>query len=434
MIFKQKNVLVYGLSASGEWASKLLLKKKANVYLYDDDIELLRSKNIKYCYVMEQLNEELVSQFDYIIVSPAISSDNHYLQTARENKIKIMSEVEFAANFCKNIVAITGTNGKTTTVQLVTKFLLEKKSAIACGNIGYTLSQAVLEKKNAIKVCEVSSFMLENCDTFSPRIATVLNISPDHLIRHKTMEEYTRLKLSIFKNLTVKDYAVVNSDDKLHINQNCKILTYSLKRNADVYIKNGYIFLHDKMIVAIKDLKLKGDHNLCNIMCAICYAYVYKIPIKNIQKVLIEFKADDFRIQDICEINGIKFVNDSKSTNIASTIASVKTIKRPIMLMLGGSNKNLDYSMMFAELSTRVKKIFVYGEIASDLLQVNKGKFECYKCETMEQAFSEAVKNAKKGDVVLLSPATASYDQYISYIERGKKFNDLVKAYALENK
>ena len=219
-MFKYKNVLVYGTSSSGEWASKLLRKLKANVFLYDDNKNNMDSCKVKGCYILPDLNSNFISQFDYIVLSPAIESTNPFVQMAKSRNIKIFSELEFASLFCKKFCAVTGTNGKTTTVQLITAILNKKYKAIACGNIGYPVSKAVLLKKKYIKVMEVSSFMLENADSFNPQAVTCLNITPDHLIRHKTMEEYTNIKMSIFKNLDKKSFAVTNLDENIKLNKN----------------------------------------------------------------------------------------------------------------------------------------------------------------------------------------------------------------------
>lgn len=429
MKFKNKNVLVYGFSISGEWASKLLLKHKANVFLYDDNVEKLKTKNIKSCYLVQQLKPDLITQFDLIIVSPSIEYDNPYLQLARKSGVLIISELEFASKFCKSLLAITGTNGKTTTVQLITELLKTKQKTIACGNIGYPLSRAVIEKKRFLKVVEVSSFMLENCATFSPHVATILNIEPDHLIRHKTFEEYKNRKLEIFKNLKQKDYAVINLDNKICSTAESLIVTYSQKHIADVYLKDGYIYLHNEKIIALNELSLKGKHNIYNVMCAICYAYIYKIKTENIRKVLKNFNTEKFRIEKVARINNIDFVNDSKSTNVASTLASVDTIKGAIILLLGGSKKGLDYSKLFAKLSKRVKHVVAFGEIANELMLANNEKFKFQKCASLSDAFDFAISISKPNDTVLLSPASASYDQFENYIERGNAFNKKVQEY-----
>lgn len=429
MKLKFKNVLVYGMSVSGEWVAKLLIHKKANVFLYDDNLEVLNKKKIKKCYMLHELNENLISQFDFLVVSPGIEKDNKFLKIANKLNKKIYSEIEFASLFCKKLVAVTGTNGKTTTIKIITQLLQTKHKAIACGNIGYPLSRAVLESKNSIKVVEVSSFMLEHAETFSPHVATITNIEPDHLIRHKTMAEYSALKKGLMKNLTGKDFAVVNLDNSKLNDTNAQVITYSQNRLADVYLKNGAIYLHNQKIVQINELKLLGKHNIYNIMCAICFAYVYKIKPFQMRNVLINFQGDKYRIERVATYKSINFINDSKSTNIASTLASVETVSGAILLLLGGSNKQLNYGDLFKKMSKRVKLVCVYGEIANDLLQANNDKFKMEKFEDLESAFNFAITQTKPNDNILLSPATASYDQYENYVERGKHFDNLVKAY-----
>ncbi len=428
MKFKHKNVLVYGLSASGESVAKLLLKQKANVFLFDDNAELLKNIKIKNCYILNKLNENLISQFDFLVVSPSIEKDNINLQIAKKLNKKIYSEVEFASIFCKDFVAVTGTNGKTTTVQLITA-LLKRRKAVACGNIGFPLSRAVMEHKKGVKVVEVSSFMLENADTFSPCVATVLNIEQDHLIRHKTFEEYKNLKLSLFKNLTQKNYAIVNLDKNIKPTNSCILVTYSYNKLADVMVKNGAIYLHNDKIIALNELNLKGKHNVYNVMCAICFAFIYKIKPIEIRNVLLNFKTEKYRIEYVAKIDDVNFINDSKSTNISSTLACVDSVKGAIVLLLGGSNKGLDYSHLFNKLSKRVKEVIVFGEIANNLILKNENKFKITKFENLRTAFNYAVTTTKPNDSVVLSPASASYDQYKSYVERGKEFNNLVKEY-----
>lgn len=432
MKLKNKKVLVYGLSASGEWASRLLVKHKANVFLYDDDEQKLRSRRLKNCFVLQEITENVISDLDFIVVSPAIEKDNKNMQLADKHGILIMSEVEFASHFAKKFVAITGTNGKTTTVELIEAILSEKYKAIACGNTGYPLSRAVLENKNYIKVVEVSSFMLEHASTFAPHVATILNIEPDHLIRHKTMAEYTKLKFNIFKNLKPTDYAVVNLDSNIHCTTHTNVVTYSYRHMADVYYNKGSIYLHQQKVIDINQLKISGKHNILNVMCAICYAYIYKLPITKIKTALMNFNADNFRNTPLNVDGNIKFINDSKSTNIASTLASVEACDGAIILLLGGSNKGLNYTQLFEKLPNKVKQIVAYGEIRETLANTNSNlntNFKFAQFETLQQAFEFATQNAKPGDTILFSPSSASYDQYANYVERGEHFNSLVKAY-----
>ncbi len=432
MKLKNKNILVYGMSISGEWVTKLLLKKKATVFLFDDDVEKLKQKKFKDCYLVQNINENLISQFDYIVVSPSIELDNFVVQMANMHNIKIFSEVELASLFCKNFIAITGTNGKTTTVQLAAALINSKQKAIACGNIGYPVSRAVLQNKRAVKVVEVSSFMLEHCDSFHPRATTILNIEADHLIRHKTLDDYSKCKYQIFKNLTPQDYAIVNLDLNIGPTKQCLTLTYSQTRSADVFLKNGAIYLHNNKIINLNELRLIGKHNIYNVMCAICFASIYKVSPQKMHNVLLNFSTDNFRIQHVATINKINFYNDSKSTNIASTLASVETVKGSIILMMGGSHKGLDYKKLFLKLSKRVKQIFTFGEIADELIVANNNKFNIEKCNDLSSAFDRAVEIALPQDNILLSPATASYDQFKNYLARGEAFNKKVREY--ENK
>ncbi len=434
MNFKHKNVLVYGMSVSGEWVAKLLKKLKANVFLFDDNQEVLNKKQIRNCYVLDKLNENLISQFDFLVVSPSIEKDNTFLKFARKYEIKIYSEVEFASLFCKKLVAVTGTNGKTTTVKIITSMLQTKHKAIACGNIGFPLSRAVLESKNSIKVCEVSSFMLENAEKFSPHVATITNIEPDHLIRHKTMDEYERLKKSLIKNLNQTDYAVINLDNGVEEKTNSQIVTYSYSKMADVCVKNGAIYLHNTKIVALNEIKLTGKHNIYNIMCAICFAFIYKVKPNQMRNVIVNLQSEKYRNEVVATHKDITFINDSKSTNIASTLASVESVKGAIILLLGGSNKGLDYTQMFKSLTKRVKQIVVFGEIANQLILENDNSFKMEKCKDLKSAFEFAVANAKPNDTILLSPASASYDQYENYIERGKHFDTLVHKFVKSKK
>ncbi|MFQ6752460.1 MAG: UDP-N-acetylmuramoyl-L-alanine--D-glutamate ligase [Clostridia bacterium] len=430
MNFKYKNFLVYGLSSSGESVSRLLKKLHANVFLYDDNENKARNLHIPNCYVLNEINEDLIRQMDYMIVSPSISIDNKFLCMAMAQEVKIFSELEFASQFCDKLVAITGTNGKTTTVQLITAILNQKYKAIACGNIGYPLSRAVLEKKRYIKVAEVSSFMLEHCDMFHPHIATILNISPDHLLRHGDMDIYTKIKKKIFQNIQSKDFIVVNLDEDIDIECNAKKITYSCDHHADICLRDGYIYLFDDRVISTHELPIKGKHNIYNTMCAIAYGYIYKVCIKKMRQALISFTGEKYRNELVAVVNNIRFVNDSKSTNIASTLASVDSMKSGVVLLLGGSKKGLDYSYLFTHLSKKVKEIIVFGEISGDLINANTD-FNIHEVGNLSDAVDMAIELAIPNDTILLSPASASYDQFENYIERGRLFDRKVRAYEI---
>ena len=223
-------------------------------------------------------------------------------------------------------------------------------------------------------------------------------------------------------------------DSKISTNKNCKIITYSYNKSANVNVQNGYICLNNEKVIAINELKLKGKHNIYNIMCAICFAYIYKVKIEQIKEVLLNFVPDKFRIEKVAEFKGVNFINDSKSTNIASTIACVESVKNPIILILCGSKKGLEYDELFSILPKRVKHIVVFGEISEDIEKANNNKFKLEKVGNMKQALEFATSIAIKNDNIVLSPSSASYDQYSSYIERGEDFNKLVNEYAQNTK
>ncbi len=428
MKFKYKNFLVYGTSVSGEWAAKLLLREKAIVYLYDDNQDNLKKLRLPNAYILYEINENLIEQFDYIVVSPSIPPNNQFLVWAKKYNIPILSELELASQFSKKLVAVTGTNGKTTTVRLISAILSKKYKSIACGNIGYPMSRAVMEKKNHIMVSEVSSFMLEHIDTFHPHIASILNISPDHLIRHGDMKEYTRLKLNILSNIRSNDYVVINLDADLPIDTAGLVVSYSCEMAADIMLDNGCITLFGEPVVAVNELSITGKHNTSNVMCAIAYGYIYRVSVKKMREALISFVPDKYRNERIYTNTDIDFINDSKSTNIASTLASVNSVKGDIILLLGGSKKNLDYAELFNKLSKKVKLIVAYGEIREDLVASNTD-FNIETAKNMSNAFDIAVSSANSGDTILLSPATASYDEFDNFMERGKCFDRLVREY-----
>ena len=243
------------------------------------------------------------------------------------------------------------------------------------------------------------------------------------------MSEYIRCKKNIFQNIDKDDYIVVNLDEKMFQSNICKTITYSYKKLADVYYKDGDIFLRGEKVVRSNQLNLKGKHNIMNVMCAICFGYIYKVPILSMREALMEIKGENYRNQFVGRVNNINFINDSKSTNIASTLASVETNKGPIILLLGGSEKLLDYKKLFSKLSNRVIQIYVFGQISDNIIEANDGKFKIEKCETLSDAFDCAVSGAKPNDTILLSPSSASYDQFSSFVERGKFFNEKVREY-----
>ena len=351
---------------------------------------------------------------------------------------KVVGELEFASYFINgNILALTGSNGKTTTVSLIKHiFDLAKKKSVLAGNIGVPLIKCVSIFKKTY-IVEVSSFQLET-SFFESKISGILNISENHLNRHFSMKEYFATKCNIFSKQTNSDYLVLNYDDERlkNIQQKDvkpKIIWYSTKQQTtDAFIKDNYFcYKKGKKIVKVArvdDLQLFGEHNKSNCLCAICYAMLSKIKVKHIQIAIKSFKGVEHRVEFVKCIKGISFINDSKSTTPKSTEICVCSTKKPIILILGGSDKGIDYHDMVKKISPNVKLSILTGEIADKLKQAFDDNLNInYIVEkNFFDALSLAYEKAEKGDSVVLSPATASFDVFKNFEQRGNAFKEFV--------
>lgn len=383
--------------------------------------------------------DRLFSGLSFIVVSPGISKNIPLIKEAKRRKIKVIGELELGASKIKgDIIAVTGTNGKTTTVSLI-YFLLKdyfKKSYVG-GNIGIPVTSFALQtKKEDIVVLECSSFQLETAKKFKPHIACILNITEDHLNRHKTMNCYIKEKCKIAKNLTPKDYLILNADSEILMENipktKAKIYYFSTrKRVFGCYIKNNCIYFNDnqneKKLLSLKNIKLVGEHNLANILCA-CFAVFLQTNDLELLKTVSSFQGVEHRIEYVKTINRIEFYNDSKATNIDSTLVAVKSFKNGINLILGGSDKGNEYDEIFAKLPKNVRNIAVFGETKQKILNsALKYNFKnIYSCDTLKSATHLCFKLAKPKEIILLSPACASYDQFKNYEERGSVFKKII--------
>jgi UDP-N-acetylmuramoylalanine--D-glutamate ligase len=374
---------------------------------------------------------------DLIVVSPGVHLDIPILKTARKRKIPIIGEIELASAFLnKPIIAVTGTNGKTTTTALIGRLLsyYGYKTAVA-GNIGYPLI-SVNDSKLDLIVAEVSSYQLETVRKFKPWISIILNITEDHLTRHKTMEEYTKAKAAIFKNQGKNDHLIFNFDDdrvkKIARTAKCGKIAFSretfLKDGASV--KDGYICYKNKRICAIDDIKIKGYHNIENSLAAVSAALLCKVSPASVRKTLMNFKGVEHRIEFVKKTRGVSFYNDSKGTNPDSTIVAIKTLypAHRIVLILGGRDKMTDLTRMCEEVKKHVKDVVLVGEAKKRLRQsLRKAGFgQIHEASSFMEAVKRSYKLAGHGDAVLLSPACASFDMFSNFEERGKVFKDIV--------
>ena len=438
MRLKNKKILVIGLGKSGQAVVEFLCEKGALVTIYDDNKE--KVKETKLLYNVDSITDyEMVAKMDLAILSPGVSKYHEIVKQCFLLNVKVIGELEFACFFINGkILALTGSNGKTTTVSLIKHiFDIAKKKSVLAGNIGTPLIKFNSVVKRTY-ILEVSSFQLET-SKLSPYISGITNISSNHLDRHFSMNEYFDTKKNIFKNQTKDDYLVLNADDDRLSNLDSreikpKIIWFSCEKEVEgAFIKDDYFcFKKGRKVTKIcktDDLHLIGKHNLSNCLCAICYAMISKIKVKHIASAIETFKAVEHRIEFVREIKGIELINDSKSTTPKSTEICVNSIVRPIILILGGSDKGIDYHNMASRISSRIKLAILTGEIADKLKQAfdDNLKINYIVEKDFIKAISLAYEKAEKGDTVVLSPATASFDMFKNFEERGKVFKDFVK-------
>ena len=381
--------------------------------------------------------EKALEGTDLIVVSPGVHLDKPILIAAQKRDIPIIGEIELASLFLKKpIIAVTGTNGKTTTTALIGKILKDHgyRTAVA-GNIGYPLI-SVDDSKLDLIVAEISSYQLETVRTFKPWISIILNITEDHLTRHKTMGAYSQAKAAVFMNQDKKGYLIYNSDDervgKLARTAKCKKLPFSRKKiiQDGAYVKNGYIVFKGRKICAIDEIRIKGAHNVENSLAAVSAALLCKVSPKSVRKTLMSFKGVEHRIEFVKKTRGISFYNDSKGTNPDSTIVAIKTLypSHKIVLILGGRDKMTDLTEMCQEVKKHVKDVVLVGEAKKRFRQclAKAGFKKMHEASSFGDAVKCSYELADSGDAVLLSPACASFDMFSNFEERGKVFKKIV--------
>jgi len=451
----KNKTLIIGAARSGVAAALLLLKKGEQVVLTDTRseemilaefpelgqyIDTLKNEALE-LVLGQQVEAERASEFSEIIVSPGVPLEIAILQKAKTFNIPIHSEIELAyRNTESTIIAITGTNGKTTTTVLTGKmFENAEKKVYVTGNVGEPVCQHILESKpQDTFVIEVSSFQLETIEKFSPKIAVITNLSPDHLNRHKTIENYYAAKARIFENQTAADYLILNADDRVvcEMAKQAKSQKYYFALDKKVakgaYTLEGMVYLSDQgmehRICAVEEIGIKGPHNLQNAMGAIMVAYYSGIDIQTIQATLKAFKGVEHRQEFVRTVKGVDYINDSKGTNTNAAITALKAMTKPVILIAGGYDKSEDYGDFVDNIKQKVKKLILVGATAPAIEKVAREKnyVAIEKVSDYEAAVEISASCAAPGDVVLLSPACASWDMFDNYEIRGKTFKDLV--------
>lgn len=444
---KNKKISIIGAVRSGLAAAKLAKKLGAIPFVSDAEseeklkssIEFLKSEKIDF---ETGKHSEKVYECDLMVVSPGVPSNADVIKNAVNRKIKIISELEFASSFCKgNIIGITGTNGKTTVTSLC-DYLFNQcgKKSYGAGNIGLAFSEIAAEvKENEFVSLEISSFQLDLIDNFKPKVAMILNITPDHLNRYEnSIEKYALSKLRIFENQNAEDYLILNKDSDL-LNQYFKkaksnILFLSTKKKVTngCYLENDEVrFVRNNVIefsCKVSDIFIKGEHNIQNAMAVIIAAKIFDLDNGKIIEALKSFKGVEHRLELVREIEGVKFINDSKATNVDSVIVALKSFEEPIFLILGGQDKGNDYSMIEDLVVEKVKKIYAIGSSAEKVFNYFHQKVKTEIKKDFDEVINTAISEARDGDVVLLSPACASFDMFDNYEHRGRVFKQIVNS------
>jgi UDP-N-acetylmuramoylalanine--D-glutamate ligase len=445
-----KRVLVVGLGRSGVASALFLQSRGAQVTVSDaksedqlrEQIPTLLDAGI--AVETGAHGERTFRDQDLIVVSPGVPVDAEPLVQARALGQPVIGEIELASQFLPGpIVAITGSNGKTTTTTLVGEILASSGvKTLVGGNIGTpAISFADRATPETVIVLEVSSFQLETISSFRPRVAVVLNVTPDHLDRHRTFAAYVDAKARIFENQQADDFAVLNADDptcvELAGRTNAQVFWFSREHEVEsgAFVRDGQvIFRRDalaQVVLAVSEIPLKGSHNLENILAAVCAGVLMGCVPEKIRRAIVNFKAVEHRLEFVATIGGVEYYNDSKATNVDATMKALQSFPSNIHLILGGKDKGSDYTLLNDLLRERVKSVYTIGAAAKKIQTHITGTTQIVSSGTIEAAVKQAAAVAQPGDVILLAPACASFDQFQNYEHRGRVFKDLVGQLAI---
>ncbi len=452
MEYRGKKVLVCGMAKSGIAAAEMLCRLGASVTLQDskkrEELQNVSElENMGIALYTGKNPDDIVTQYDLVVMSPGVPCDLPFVLEAEKAGIPVISEVEFAFTLTPcPVIAITGTNGKTTTTTLVGELMraVNPKTEVV-GNIGVSYSSVVEQlEKDSVVVAEISSFQMEKAVTFHPHISAVLNISPDHLNRHKTMETYIEMKERVFYNQTAQDVTVLNEADPvcraMAEKTAARVFFFSSQRELTegIWLKDGEIFYawdgKKEKLLAVDELQILGVHNYENVMAAAAIALCAGVASETIREVLRAFRGVEHRIEYVATVDGVDYYNDSKGTNTDASIRAVLAMKKPIVLIGGGYDKGVSFDDWTALFQGRVKKLVLIGKTAPKIRASaqKQGFYDIVDCDTFEEAMQTCKKEAKEGDCVLLSPACASWGMFDNYEQRGRIFKEIVQRFMTE--
>ena len=442
-MYKNKKILVLGMARSGYQVAKLLSKYNNQIIVTDkndqnlSNIEELEELGVSFIKTDDPI-DLLDSSFDLVIKNPGIRYDHPLILKAIELGIRVENEVEVAYHFLPEdafVIAITGANGKTTTTTLCYEFVKQMKLPVHLGgNIGYPLSQIVENvKPKDVVVLEISAQQLHDCYDFKPNVSILTNLTPVHIDFFGDYKNYINHKLKIFMNHSIKDIAIINKGNIDSYNstndiKSNKIYFSSDSKDSDLYIKEEAIYYKEEKIINLSDIRIKGMHNYENVMCAIAATKELGISNIDIKEVLNKFSGVEHRLEFVDKVNGREFYNDSKATNVKSTEIALGAFNTPVILLLGGLDRGHSFEDLSDDLSN-VTNIVSYGETKDRIKEfATKYNKDCVVVNTLEEAVKCAYSISNDGDTILLSPACASWDQFDSFEDRGKKFKEVINS------
>lgn len=442
------NITVIGAAKSGEAAAKLASRKGYKVFVsesrssekFEKEINLFKELGIDSEFGGN--TDKCLDKCDLIVTSPGVPSDIEIFKKASGKGIKIISELEFGRLFIPNnkLIAITGTNGKTTTTTLANYiFNNSGRKAYEAGNIGTPISDLVDNiSESDVIVAELSSFQLDRIDKFRPDVGIILNLTPDHLYYHKTFDNYRKAKFNICKNQTEKDILILNADDgeiaAKYADTRGTICRFSMSPlECGIYAKNGKMCVKlpnmqkEEELMLMNEIKLPGVHNAYNAMAAALAARVFEIRNENIRDCLMAFEGVEHRLEFVRNLNGVDYINDSKATNVNATWYALSSYKKPLIWIAGGRGDSNDYSLLDESVKKNVKSIIAIGEEADPIYDHFSSMKKCTKAFTMDEAVKMAKEQAESGDIVLFTPACKSFDWFLNFEHRGEVFREAVK-------
>jgi len=437
--YKNQNIAVLGAGLSGSAAALLLRSEGAQVTVLDSaekknllksTIDNLRAQNVR--VICGAATDEDSSTYHMAVLSPGIDPACRLVRNFSSRGIDIIGELELGWRFCEKIpvIAVTGTNGKTTTTELLVQTLNAcGQRTIACGNIGKPLSEVVREKQSFdVLTVEVSSFQLETIRTFHPSVSLWLNFAPDHLDRYRSVAEYRAAKLRIFENQTNADVAVVNAIEKIP-DIRSRTITFSAYANGgDFRVSEGAILYHDESVLRLADTKLRGLHNIENLMATLAVGMARGLSFGQMVPPLSAYEPQPHRCEFVREINGVAYVNDSKATNLDAVDKALRAQTKPVVLIAGGKDKGFSFDPLRSLVKEKVRSTILIGEMAESVSRSWAGTVKSEIASSLADAVGRAHATAKPGEIVLFSPGTSSFDMFKSYADRGDQFRALVRA------